>query len=59
MDSIWGFEPCDPGSNPGAFTTRGYGVMDSITFCGVVDPGSNPGIPTTKKLNKNNWRWKK
>ena len=23
MDSIWGFEPCDPGSNPGAFTTGG------------------------------------
>ena len=56
MDSIWGFEPCDSGSNPGAFTTRGYGVMDSITFCGVVDPGSNPGTPTTKKSNKNNWR---
>lgn len=46
MDSIEGFEPCDPGSIPGTSTIWGHSVMDSTTFCGVVSPGSNPGVPT-------------
>ena len=48
MDSIWGFEPCDPGSNPGASASSlplGHGVVESISVCDTVDLGSNPSAP--------------
>ena len=48
VDSIRGFEPLDPGSNPGAFASSyplGHGVMDSMWVCDTFDLGSNPSAP--------------
>src|SRR6056300_401097 len=47
-DSIGGFEPLDPGSNPGTSAgscPMGHGVMESMLGCGPFDPGSTPGAP--------------
>ena len=49
-DSIRGFEPLDPGSNPGTFASSqplGHGVMDSMLVCDTFDLGSNPSAPTS------------
>lgn len=47
-ESIGGFGPLDPGSNPGTSASShpmGHGVMESMLGCGPFDPGSTPGAP--------------
>ena len=50
MDSTVGFEPINPGSIPGTFTSitshTGYSVVDIMAVCEGAYPGSNPGTPT-------------